>query len=415
VESDTVVVESEPQNGVNCGYTFRLEERYVVYAYASAGGPLTTNMCGGTKLASSGAADLAFLKEVTGPPRGVRVFGNVRRVEDDLVSFNRRDYGGVSGARVQVTGERASRESITAVNGSYDFRDLPPGTYKITVTPPKGLALNLSVGEDGMVNAVGDSGAFRWSREGPWQQIGPATTVADLVATPWGDVLAVAAGGLSHAEAAVGPWRKLPLGHDAHLSSQAPSGDANASLATITPQGDVLAATQGGVLRSRDRGETWRRVGLTHIVHSFLSTRSGVILAATENGVFRSNDAGENWVERSMGLTALRMHSLARASDGTVYAGTRDGDVFRSADEGDRWRPLRSPTGISRLHALVVLRNGHLLAGTNSGLSKWDPVSQAWRTIVIASDRGSAPVRALVQNARGAVFAGTEGRGFFRL
>jgi hypothetical protein len=141
VESDTVVVESESQNGGNCGYTFRLGERYVVYAYASASGPLTTNMCSGTKLASSGAADLAFLKEVTGPPRGVRVFGNVRRVEDDLVSFNRRDYGGVSGARVQVTGERASRESTTGVSGSYDFPDLPPGTYKITVTPPKGLAL----------------------------------------------------------------------------------------------------------------------------------------------------------------------------------------------------------------------------------------------------------------------------------
>ena len=105
VESGIVVVESAPQNGVNCGYTFRVGERYVVYAHAAPAGQLTTNMCSGTKLAAAAAADLAFLKEVTGPPRGVRVFGHVRRVEYDLVSFNRRDYGGVAGAPGPIAGE----------------------------------------------------------------------------------------------------------------------------------------------------------------------------------------------------------------------------------------------------------------------------------------------------------------------
>jgi hypothetical protein len=111
-----------------------------VYALASPGGQLTTNMCSGTKLAADGAADLAFLEQVTGPPRGVRVFGHVRRVEDDLVS-HRRDYGGVAGARVNVTGEQTSREGTTGADGNFDFPDLAPGTYTVTVTPPKGLAL----------------------------------------------------------------------------------------------------------------------------------------------------------------------------------------------------------------------------------------------------------------------------------
>ena len=141
VESDTVVIESAPQNGFNCGYTFRVGERYVVYAHAAPGGQLTTNMCSGTKLAAAAAADLAFLEEVTGPPRGARVFGHVRRVEEDLVSFSRRDYGGVSGARVRLNGDRVSRDATTGSDGNYDFRDLPAGTYKITVTPPTGLAL----------------------------------------------------------------------------------------------------------------------------------------------------------------------------------------------------------------------------------------------------------------------------------
>jgi Carboxypeptidase regulatory-like domain len=141
VNSSIVVVESVPQNGFNCGYTFTVGQRYVVYAQSTPGGQLTTDMCSGTKLAAGAAVDLAFLKEITGPPRGVRVFGHVRRVEYDLVSFNRHDYGGVAGAHVQLIGDGGSREATTGADGEYDFRDLPAGTYKVTVTPPKGLAL----------------------------------------------------------------------------------------------------------------------------------------------------------------------------------------------------------------------------------------------------------------------------------
>ena len=141
VNSDTVVIESAPQNGANCGYTFTVGQRYVVYAQSAPGGQLTTNMCSGTKLAAAAAVDLAFLKEVTGPPRGVRVFGHVRRVETDLVG-NRHAITAASPARARrVVGDRVSREATTGADGDYDFRDLPAGTYKVTVMPPKGLAL----------------------------------------------------------------------------------------------------------------------------------------------------------------------------------------------------------------------------------------------------------------------------------
>jgi hypothetical protein len=141
VSSDAIVVESPAQNGVNCGYTFQVGERYVVYTMETPDGKLITSMCAGNKRFADAAADLAFLEEVTGPPRGVRVFGHVRRVEEDLTSFSRRDYGGVANARVRVAGEQVSRETLTTPTGDYDFRDLPPGTYQVTVTPPPGLAL----------------------------------------------------------------------------------------------------------------------------------------------------------------------------------------------------------------------------------------------------------------------------------
>ena len=142
VGSDTVEIVSAVQNGSNCGFTFRLGERYIVYGHTDPSGQLATNMCTGTRLASQAAADIAFIQEVTSRPKGgVRVFGQVRRVEHDLTSPNtRRDNGGVAGARVDLTGDRASRSGVTAPDGRLDSNDLPAGTYRLSVAPPEGLA-----------------------------------------------------------------------------------------------------------------------------------------------------------------------------------------------------------------------------------------------------------------------------------
>src|SRR5687767_239946 len=140
VDADIVEVHSTPQNGVNCGYTFQAGERYVVYASRSASG-LTTNMCSGTKRAADASGDLAYLKELAGPPQGVRIFGAVHRVEQDLVTGTTRDFGPVADAVVTLAGERESRTATTGADGTIDVRGLPPGPYTVTMSFPRGLAL----------------------------------------------------------------------------------------------------------------------------------------------------------------------------------------------------------------------------------------------------------------------------------
>lgn len=271
----------------------------------------------------------------------------------------------------------------------------------------------LSVGEGGAVYAIGAaSGAFRWS-QGEWRQIGLTDAYASrVVATPWGDLLTATGTGLFRAPKGVAPWRQLLVGHDAHISMHAVTTDAYA--VTVTTRGDLLVSSPS-VLRSRDRGETWRHVGLTHHVNSFQSTSSGAILAGTERGIFRSTDGGETWVERSIGLTAFRTLSLAAAPDGTVYAGTADGTVFRSSDDGDRWRPLPAVPWSNSVSVLVVMRDGRLLAARHSGvngLSRWDSTTRLWQSFSLSERRG-VPVRAVMQDGRGTVFVATEGDGMF--
>jgi photosystem II stability/assembly factor-like uncharacterized protein len=64
----------------------------------------------------------------------------------------------------------------------------------------------------------------------------------------------------------------------------------------------VYAGTQGqGVLRSDDRGRTWRRAGLAgQVVKAIAASpiRLAVVYAGTKPaGIFVSHDGGENWAE----------------------------------------------------------------------------------------------------------------------
>jgi len=138
---DSAVIYATPQDGINCGYTFRVGERYVVRAHSATGGSLTTSMCSGTRRAAEAPEDIAFLTQVTSPPRGGRVFGQVRRVENPSLAPEDFDRGPVPGARLHLFGDVASREATTAADGIYDFDDLPFGEYRLSFTPPPGVGL----------------------------------------------------------------------------------------------------------------------------------------------------------------------------------------------------------------------------------------------------------------------------------
>ena len=174
---------------------------------------------------------------------------------------------------------------------------------------------DLTTDEEGTTYAAGSSGAFQWSNN-EWQQIGPADiTVTSVVAAPWGDAFAAAGWmGLFGSRASGEPWRKLLVGHDAHVSPHSRTGGGRRLC--------HLRHAQSRHSRSnprrrpaipRSRSNMALRGSELSTVHSFVSTASGGLLAGTENGIFRSVDDGETWIERSIGLTAFRIYCLAVA------------------------------------------------------------------------------------------------------
>jgi photosystem II stability/assembly factor-like uncharacterized protein len=276
---------------------------------------------------------------------------------------------------------------------------------------------SLSVDHANRLYAAGMAGAHRWTADSRWEQLrAGASTASALAFAPWGETFAVGWG--LHRMATDGDgWRPALLGHDAHIAAHMPGSSARS--VSVTREGDVLAGMEHGVLRSRDRGQTWKQVGLVHSVSAFASLPDGTILAATQRGVFASTDGGDRWVERSIGLIPdARIIGFATAAAGAVYAAAMSGGIFQSSDQGQQWRLLDPVPASGARAALLVDGKGRLLAGTHSGLWRWEATDQRWQATTLAVPvEGGRPRRpavvALVKDARGWLFAASENDGVF--
>ena len=133
-------------------------------------------------------------------------------------------------------------------------------------------------------------------------------------------------------------------------------GNPNTLYAAVG-QPRTYKGARGEVWRSDDCGETWRMVvksGLAEDVNVFDlaidASNAARLLVATNKGLFRSEDGGETWVPSNGGLPAhLRTRHLAwsPSSPNVVYVTLRQkgGDapwsagVYRSKDGGRTWQP----------------------------------------------------------------------------
>ncbi len=134
----------------------------------------------------------------------------------------------------------------------------------------------------------------------------------------------------------------------------------------IHSNGAIFAGTGLGVFRSSDGGDSWEATGLANVsVTSFLITASGNILAGISfgGGIARSTDNGETWAQ--IGLSGISVVTLAMKADGNLFAGVAQHGVFRSTDGGNSW----ASTGLENVHvsALAFSSNGHVLAGVLAG------------------------------------------------
>jgi photosystem II stability/assembly factor-like uncharacterized protein len=141
----------------------------------------------------------------------------------------------------------------------------------------------------------------------------------------------------------------------------------------------VFAGALGGVMRSRDRGQTWRVAVLPSppplvscLVVSPAFAEDGVLVAGTvEDGIIHSNDRGESWRRWNFGLLDLSVLALAIspafAADETLFAGTETA-LFVSTNGGRAWKESGFPPDAASVLSLAIsphyVIDGVILAGT---------------------------------------------------
>ncbi len=148
--------------------------------------------------------------------------------------------------------------------------------------------------------------------------------------------------------------------------------------------GAVFAGTDGGgVLRTTDGGQSWEAVnaGLSSLAVRSLLFDQGDLLAGTDGqGIFRLSRGAAAW--EASGLAGLAVWSLARGTDGVLFAGTYGESAFRSDDRGITWNPARiGYSYLKYVYAMVPGNRGEMFAGTLGGFFRLPRNATAWEEL----------------------------------
>ncbi len=147
--------------------------------------------------------------------------------------------------------------------------------------------------------------------------------------------------------------------------------------------GRLGKGSRGGLAVSHDGAESWRFIETPAELAAaqvfsvvFAPAAPATVLAATDAGVFRSDDSGETWAASADGLPCPRALELAAdARPGVFYATFADpeaktGGVARSDSGGRSWRVVRTAQGSEWDYWRIVAdpsRPGTVYAALRSG------------------------------------------------
>ncbi|HEY7287441.1 MAG TPA: carboxypeptidase regulatory-like domain-containing protein [Vicinamibacterales bacterium] len=127
------------QGGGDCGYPFKMDGAYMVYAHRDrTSNELTVAICSRTRPLNEADEDLAFARSIKSDSiSGGTVRGQVRNRDVQVTRANgRTDYAPLSGIRVRVQCDGLTRDVTTDEEGRYEIAGVPIGTCRSNVSAP---------------------------------------------------------------------------------------------------------------------------------------------------------------------------------------------------------------------------------------------------------------------------------------
>ena len=225
------------------------------------------------------------------------------------------------------------------------------------------------VSEPVMLAAAQIEKKTRPSTKQQWiQTSGPAesASVSSLLASSWGDVYAVSRIGIYRLASEAPSW--------ALVSPLPPEASVDSHGIRIAERNDTLYLVfPNGVFASKDRGETWTKLGGRPEGRALglVITDDALYLALKDDeGIFLSTDAGKQWAPLNNEIAAIGINAVA-AIENTVFVGTNKG-LYRL--HAETWEKLPMDT-TKAVRSLSVYGN-NLYVGTGSSISQLKSLSK---------------------------------------
>ena len=180
---------------------------------------------------------------------------------------------------------------------------------------------------------------------------------------------------------------------------QAPVIQLESPVSALDVSSDVwVAATDYGLLTSRDQGASWQG-GPVMGEGDYLSVtvHGDAMAAARADGVVLSKDAGQTWWPMGLPTMLTRIHRVVFSPDGTLWLGAREG-VYFTRDLGKTWMwihrlPFRDMDDLSYAadskRILVSSRSSDQVYAIDPTTMTWDWWQTGYKIVLIraAGDR----------------------------
>ncbi len=204
---------------------------------------------------------------------------------------------------------------------------------------------------------------------------------------------------------------------------------------------------------SAEAKSSWKPLGpFGGNIKAVISDGKGTLYIGTDGaGVFKSSDLGKNWTPVNNGLEQQPfITSMAMTSDGSLYAGTKEGvykkekgksawsflencpknwipamvvdksdtifasvwgtGMYSSNDKGANWDNQSEGLAIPFISALVITPSGVLYGGSESGISQFDKHMKQWNHYGLVEEI----ITSITSDNKGTLFTGAWGNGVFR-
>jgi photosystem II stability/assembly factor-like uncharacterized protein len=154
-----------------------------------------------------------------------------------------------------------------------------------------------------------------------------------------------------------------------------------------TPGGTILVGSDYGLVKSVDRGKSWKQIPDAAMAMKFVAS-DGILLATSREGIIRSSDDGETW-ERVLyeGGVGIQVDRIEGGFAAIVYDTKAKARIIRASyDGGKTWQPIDNGLKPDPRIASIVELRGSFYCGHPDGVFKSSDKGITWQLIFASVD-----------------------------